>query len=389
MPHSTHIGARLREVRKRRGLSQRDLATASGVSLSLIRKLEQGELPSTRMETARNLAIALRVPTTTLLKRDPHQPDATTTGQWTPVRTALDTPPAALDEEPTTEGVAAALDATEPLFATVNLTDLAVLLPPLLRDADALTGTDRRTRAVQERTLQLAGWLLTQTHQYETAADALNRALDIAADRLTGAATINTRCWLLLRQGHFDESLDLATQWADDIEPRMSRATPAELSAWGWMLLRAAGASVRDNRPGDAAHALKLARSASVAVGHEDTAGVDRLRTFGPATVTQHMVEHANLTDQPDRVLALAAKMPPGTLTASNRGRHQLNVADAHARLHDYGSATTILQSVHEVQPQWLAQQRYARDIMTRVIGRRRTLTPQMRVLADAVGVPM
>lgn len=30
----THIGARMRDIRKRRGLTQRELATASGVSLA-------------------------------------------------------------------------------------------------------------------------------------------------------------------------------------------------------------------------------------------------------------------------------------------------------------------------------------------------------------------
>ncbi|MFE9066082.1 helix-turn-helix domain-containing protein [Streptomyces violaceusniger] len=42
MPEETDIGSSLRKVRKRRGLTQRELATASGVSLSLVRKLEQG-----------------------------------------------------------------------------------------------------------------------------------------------------------------------------------------------------------------------------------------------------------------------------------------------------------------------------------------------------------
>jgi transcriptional regulator with XRE-family HTH domain len=44
MPEHTdmHIGTRLREIRKRRGLTQKSLSEASGVSLSLIRKLEQG-----------------------------------------------------------------------------------------------------------------------------------------------------------------------------------------------------------------------------------------------------------------------------------------------------------------------------------------------------------
>lgn len=389
MPQHTDIGARLRDVRKRRGLNQRELATASGVSLSLIRKLEQGQIAGTRMETARRLAIALRVPTTSLLAGDAHQADETTTDQWAPVRAALDAPPAALDEEPTTEGVGAALAATKPLLDSLALGALATLLPPLLRDADALAGADRRTRTVQGRALQLAGWVLTQTHQYEAAADALDRALDIAADRIDAAATINTRCWLFLRQGRFDDCLTLATTWADDIEPRMSRATPGELASWGWMLLRVAAAAVRDNRPGDAATALRLARTASVMVGHEDVADALGLRTFGPATVTQHAVEHANIGDRPDRVLSLVEKMPPGRLSAANRGRHALNIADAHARLRDYGAAVAVLRQVHEAQPEWLAQQRYGRDIVGRVIGKRRTLTPEMRVLADAVRLPL
>jgi transcriptional regulator with XRE-family HTH domain len=385
------IGDRLRELRKRRGLSQRELAQRSGVSISLIRKLEQGELTDTRLETARRLAVALRVPTGRLICRDADPADTQTVDQWASVRAALLAPPPdqLIEDEPTTEGVADALRATEPLFDAVNLDGLARVLPPLLRDADALAGTDPRTRAVRVRTFQLAGWLLTQTRQYEAAAAAVERALDSAADRLDGAATTNTQCWLLLRQGHLTEARELAARWADDTEPRMSRATPSELSAWGWMLLRMAGAAVRDNRPGEAAHALKLARSAAVALGREDVAGADTLRTFGPVTVAQHTVEHAAVTDKYDHVLKLAARMPSGTTTGSNRARHKLDLANAHARMRNYGAAVEVLQEVRTAQPEWLPQQRYARDILARVIGRRRTLTPEMRELADAIGVPM
>ncbi|MFZ3569290.1 helix-turn-helix domain-containing protein [Streptomyces sp. BH034] len=385
----THIGERMREIRKRCGMTQRDLATSAGVSLSLVRKLEQGEYRDTRMETARRLAYALRVPTGRLLHRDADHADPVTVDQWAHVRAALLAPPAdRLEDEPTTAGVAAALDAAEPLFAAVDLAGLAAILPPLLRDADALTDNGPRARAVQVRVLQLAGWLLTQTRQYEAATAALERALDTAGDRLDGAATINTHCWLLLRMGRLAEARELAARWADDTEPRMSRATSGELAAWGWMLLRTAGAAVRDNRPGEAADALRLARSAAVAVGREDVAGVDTLRTFGPVTVAQHRVEHASVTDRPDNVLKLAAHMPQGMTTGSNRARHLLDVANAHARMRQYGDAIEVLQRIRGDQPEWLPQQRYARDIMGRIIGRRRTLTPEMRDLADAIGVP-
>lgn len=76
MHEVTGIGSSLREIRKRRGLTQRELAAASGVSLSLIRKLEQGEITDTRMETAHTLASTLRVPTSYLLERDDEEPAA-------------------------------------------------------------------------------------------------------------------------------------------------------------------------------------------------------------------------------------------------------------------------------------------------------------------------
>jgi len=80
------LGERLQTVRKLRGLSQKELASLSGVSVSLIRKLEQHERPDTRLETLRKLASALRVPTTELIVR-PDADEATpgTTNEWKPV----------------------------------------------------------------------------------------------------------------------------------------------------------------------------------------------------------------------------------------------------------------------------------------------------------------
>ena len=63
----TGLAPRLRAVRKRRGLSQRELAKVSGVSFSLISKLEQGVVEGTRLETVRKLAVAMRMSTTDLL----------------------------------------------------------------------------------------------------------------------------------------------------------------------------------------------------------------------------------------------------------------------------------------------------------------------------------
>ncbi|MFY7628294.1 helix-turn-helix domain-containing protein [Streptomyces sp. NY05-11A] len=108
---SADIGKRLQEVRRRRGMTQRQLASESGVSLSLIRKLEQGERADTRLESARQLAHALRVPTTNLLADHEDEPEAAagTDDRWEGVRRALVAPVRAdgMAEEPTVDRRAA------------------------------------------------------------------------------------------------------------------------------------------------------------------------------------------------------------------------------------------------------------------------------------------
>lgn len=382
-----NLGERLQSVRKRRGLSQRELANLSGVSLSLIRKLEQHERPDTRLETLRKLASALRVPTTELIVRDDADTAAPgTVNQWKPVRDALrgKLKTDGIDEEPTPQGVEDAVRDAMPFFSGDRYSELSALLPPLIRDADALNGDGRTARA---RLLHLTGWLLTQTRQFDDADMALSRAQDDASDRLDAAAIANTLCWLLIRQGKLQQTLDLSVRWADDIEPRMSRATMSELSAWGWLLIRMSTAAVRNNQPGDAEDAIRLAQSAAVSMGREYAPPADFLRTFGPVTVAMKRAENAMIEDRPDRVLSLADKIPSGGLrpTSNNRNRHRLDVAKANVQLRRYAEAFDVLQTVRRDSPEWIVNQRLARDVMGKIISRRRTLTADMRELADFI----
>ena len=66
------LGDRLRELRRDRKLTQEQLAEKSGVSLSLITKLESGARDSLRLGTAAALAGALGVGVGELLGDDPH-----------------------------------------------------------------------------------------------------------------------------------------------------------------------------------------------------------------------------------------------------------------------------------------------------------------------------
>ncbi|MEU7567628.1 helix-turn-helix transcriptional regulator [Streptomyces fradiae] len=389
------LGDRLRSVRKRRGMTQQGLARESGVSVSLIRKLEQGERNDARLETVRRLAATLRVPTSRLVVDVAEEgASAAVLDAWAPVRQALTAPPGGavtLDEPPTAEGVRAALAAAVPLFSGDRFAELRAVLPALLRDSAVLAGLDPEGRALRVRLLQLTGWLLTQTRQFEAAEWCLGAALDGSADRLQGASTVSTQCWLLLRQGRLGEARALATHWADETEPRLSRAAPDELAAWGWLLLRLSAAAVRDNRPDEAEDALRLSHAAAVALGREFAPDGDFLRAFGPVTVTLKRTENAMVMDRPDVVLKLAARIPAGGMrpTSDNRNRHLLDVANAYTMTRRYAEAVETLAGVRDAAPQWLPNQRYARDILGRVVARRRTLTESMRSLADTVGLPV
>ena len=122
-------------------------------------------------------------------------------------------------------------------------------------------------------------------------------------------------------------------------------------------------------------------------MGRDLTPGDDFLRTFGPVTVAMKRVENAMIEDRPDKVLQFSRTIPVTGLrpTSNNRNRHLLDVAEAHRRMQRQSEAFEILQGVRHDAPEWMTNQSYARDILKGIIGRRRTLTDEMRGLADFV----
>ncbi|GAA1743054.1 helix-turn-helix transcriptional regulator [Nonomuraea bangladeshensis] len=388
------LGERLQSHRKLRGLSQRELAARSGVALSLIRKVEQGERKSVRIETVRAWATALDVTTTALLGPVPEAERQNGDGdRLAPLRQALQgAAPADVEEVPTADGLRSAIASAVRLYHDDEYGDLTTILPVLVKEAQTLVEQGGpEALAVRARVLQLVGSLATQTRVFDVAEIALEGAVTDAietGDRIEAASAVITSCWLLLRQGRLDEARSRAVDWADEIEPRMSRATSTELSAWGWLLLRGSAAAIRDNRPDEADEMMRLALSGAVRMGREHGSYHEYFTTFGPATVQMKRVESAIIEHQPERALQLAREVPPGLRpTSDNRNRHLLDVANARVMLREYDKALDVLSQLAREAPAWLPNQRYAKDVLRTIVGRRRTLTPEMRKLANAVGL--
>jgi transcriptional regulator with XRE-family HTH domain len=370
-------------------MTQRELAQSAGLSYSLVRKVEQGDYGDIRLETARKLAAALSVPTTALMSEaaagEQQMADGTL---WAPTSEAIIHPQRGEAAEPFSErGLADALLAAVKLYHDNRYEQLASVLPRLLAEGEDASPL------LRSRILQLGGSVMVQTRQRDAARAALNRSLadaESTGSALDAASAVITLCWLLLSEGKFEQVRRLSAEWADRIEPRFSTASVSELSVWGWLLLRGSAAAIRDNRPGEAAEMMRLAEAAAVATGHERSGYQMYWTTFGTATVAMKRVENAVVDGRPDIALQLAGKVPSGLRpTSDNRNRHLLDVSAAHIDLRQYDDAFDVLYGLSEDAGPWLAEQRMARDLLSRIIKRRRTLTSEMRDLADAVRLPL
>lgn len=382
-----NTGEAVRDLRMLAGMSQRDLAKTAGVSRSTVQLLERGEAGELRTDTLRKLARALSVSTTTLMRGLPAQPELPAAEDWGAVRAALYRRMEQPAEPPTASGVQDAVEAVLPLFAANRYDDLTVVLPPLLRDAEAL---GREGRDIRAFLLRMTGWVLIHRGEIEAADLALRKGLD-DADGPEVASLSRIQCWLLLHTGRFGEAWDRGMALARDFEPRISSASPAELSAWGWLHLNNSAAAARDARPGDADDTMRMAEAAAARIGAEYRPRLDFLRVFGPVTVAIKHAENYMVDDKPDRVLALARRIAPGAgaATRNNRNRHLLDVATSHARLGEHDDAMDVLEGLRADSPAWLRRQREARYAMDAVKARRRTLTPRMRDLAEAVNLAL
>lgn len=389
MPDHTDrdLADRVAAIRKRRRLSQPELAAATGLSASYISKLENRD-PSClnpRLATLRKIAGALGVTTSDLQgvgQGDAEPADTATLDIWEPVRHALAAPPEADGEPATPAEVRAELLRLQGEMAEHRYAEMAAAVPALLRDSAAIDD-----RGLRSHSLGMVGWLLTQNRQWDDAALVLDQAIEAADDETTAAAAVATRVWGELRQGHLDPARALALAWADRIEPKFSRASLAQLAAWGRLWLFVATIAVRDNRMHEYEDAIGLARAAASRIGREVLTEASTTRQFGPITVEHVAVEAAALTEQPRLALVIADRTPAADLLpgAAGRLRHRLDVANAHQQLGNWGDAMGTLGDLASTAPEWIVQQRYSRDIVGAMIERRRTITEEMRELADLV----
>ncbi|HEV7897418.1 MAG TPA: helix-turn-helix transcriptional regulator, partial [Planosporangium sp.] len=278
------LGDNLARMRRRRGLTQEQLAERAEVSVSVIRKLERGDRDSASLPTLRKLAAALDVTTVDLFQPTPRfagPVDRDDRDDLYSIRRALQ-PARSLagaavvtladdDEPPTADAVRQSVREVNGMFRDSDYAGAVAALPTAIsharRAGAELTGTD--ADAVWEQlaqAYQTAAMVLIQLRHDDLAYHALGLAMEAgrrADDNALLGAVVCSENWLLTRQARFDDAEQAALASADAIEPSFTKSPLAHVGTWGWLNLGAAAAAARNNRPDVAADALRRARAAA------------------------------------------------------------------------------------------------------------------------------
>ena len=388
------IGQRIAHLRGAR-MTQTSLASAAGVSVDLIRKLEQGRRHTVSIASLHRIAGALDVDAGDLLAKTQPLPDPGEHSGAVAIRRAL----TYIDDLTGDEPVVEPLTLTDARRAVVygwgaywagRYDQLGHLLPGAINQ---LRATVRQVRTADRgdahdlaaQVHQLAACTLIHLGYPDVAHLALRDALSLAeagSDPLRVAALRCSLSWLLLTQGRFVEAHRLATATAAGLAPTGNTPLPT-WSLYGSLLLTGATAA---GRAGDRPVAGVLLDEAAEAARRTGSRN-DYESSFGPDQVLMQTVDVEIVTENYVAALSTSRRMPPeAALPIAARARHLSDLALAHTRLGHDGPALDTLLTMESLAPDWTRFQTQPRQIV-RELRDRAGHPPRLTDLAHRMGV--
>jgi transcriptional regulator with XRE-family HTH domain len=329
-----HTGARIKTARKRRRLTQRELAEKSRVSYSTLTKLEQGHIPASPSVIGA-LAHALSVPVAELTGQpylDELQQDQLD-GLIHPIREALNLYDLGADPDLTPRGPGELADQAEEMCRLVRAADIkqaAAELPALICEATTVAHTGGTTEAWQTlaSSYRTAYDVATKLGFIDLSAIALDR-MDWAAQRASDPVLGGMRQYLraladlrasAYRTGHRQIQLGMAR--LEQAEQGRERDVVT-----GQLHLGAAVLAGRD-KDSDAAEG-HLAEAGRIA-GRTGPAEQVHWLSFGPTNVGVHRVSVLAELDQYGEAVEKAEEMAlPADWPLSRKAHHYAEVARA------------------------------------------------------------
>ena len=392
------LGRKIAAERRRRGLSQPELARMIDRSVAWVSQVERGARKVDRMSVLETLANALDIPLAELAAEAPvvaavteETPGAATlrlvlSGVYS-LRALLNGRhrPAAMTRLRTKTSQA------WELTHAGRYADLADLLRGLIPDLETAV------RALPEGQRADAAELLATAYQACSAALAKvgePEAAWIAADRAMAAAE-RTGNPLLIAAGafrlvfvflaarHYDQAEETARTTADALAHLAGGDDLQAVSLWGGLTLQRAIIAARLNDPDAAYGHLEQASQAAARMGEGRN---DYNTEFGPANVSLYAIAVAVELGDAGRALRVAATVDTTGLSAERRARMLIDVARAHAQRRQASEAIAALRRAEDITPEQVRAHDRVRQLVSDLMTMQDLPSAELRDLAERVG---
>jgi DNA-binding XRE family transcriptional regulator len=370
------LGRKIAAERRRRGLSQPELAKVIGRSVAWVSQVERGVRRVDRMSVLETLATALDIPLAELAAEAPVvaavTEEAPAAGDLRLVLSGVHSLRAMLNghHSPALEDLRArAAQAWELAHAGryADLTDLLRGLIPDLETAARALPQDKQPEVFElmAAAYQACSAALDKLGEPEAAWIAADRAMS-AADRagspLLVAAGAFRLVFVFISARHYPQAEETARTAADALWPLAGQGTPEAMSLWGALTLQRAIIAARTGQADTAYAHLERARQMAGRLGGGRN---DYNTEFGPANVDLFEIAVAVELGDAGRALRAADTAETTGLSAERRARMLIDVARAHAQRRQVAGAVTALRQAEQVGPELLRGHYLVRQLVS------------------------
>lgn len=416
MAEST-LGARVAELRRRRGLSQKELGAAIRRSESWVSQVERDVLPVERLSVLQRLADVLGVAVRDLRPEAAEPMAVDRTGSDRVGSAVFEQLRLMLTGHPALEQLFGDETGREPvevpnLRERVDLawqlahesrlvevgSSLLELIPDLEQAARTTATRQEDTAALRQEVLgllsrayQAAATAFTRQEEVDAAWVAADRALAAAegsGDPLSVVAGTYRMAQAFLRLQRFEQAEQAARSSAAALAPLVAdeqQCAPEVLSLYGSLQLMLAVIAATDGNRAHARAGLTAARTAAERIGEGRN---DFDTEFGPTSVAVHAVAVAVELGDAGEALDIARTVDASTLSPERQARFLVDVARAHAQRRQANQALEALVAAERLTPELVHTHHRAREVMRDLLqfaGRRPS--DELRELAGRAAV--
>ncbi len=387
------LGRKIAAERRRRGLSQPELARMVDRSVAWVSQVERGARKVDRMSVLEALAVALEVPLAELAAEAPIVAAVT-------------------EESPGASGLRLVLSAAYALRAMLDgrrapavstlrtrsgkawdlahagrYTELADLLRGLVPDLEiAARAVPEAQRAevfeLMAATYQACSAAVAKLGEPEAAWIAADRAMaaaERAGNPLLVAAGAFRLVFVFISARHYDQAEETARTAAEALQRTADQGDPQAMSLWGGLTLQRAVVAARIGDPDTAYDQLERAKQMAERLGEGRN---DYNTEFGPANVGLQEVAIAVDLGDAGRALRAAAAVDATGLSAERQARLLIEMARAHAQRRQADQAISALLRAEEITPELVRGHVMVRQLVTDLLTMQDPPAAELRDLA-------